>query len=306
MGDAAGAASAEGDELGAFAARIRACAPDLAFKSLRLNPDGLTNHVLIADDTWVFRFPKDDYASDLLAREVQTLAAVRSRVDLAVPHFLPCGDGVRYRLLPGRPLYRHDLLRQDEAAQQRIAGQLGAFLRQLHAIPPAAVSHLAVDGAAMPDAQARWRQRFEEVQAEMYPYLWADQRDWIEQLFQPVLDSSLRFDGIEPVLIHNDLASYHLLCDAHKWSLTGVIDFGVARLGDPADDLGILISTYGESLVRRMAAAYPLDAATLNRARFRAGEIDLQWALAGVRSKDLSWFLVHIGRARDVGPYSDR
>ncbi len=306
MGDAAGAAGAEGDELSAFAARIRACAPDLTIASLRLNPDGLTNHVLIVDDAWVFRFPKDDYARDLLAREMQTLAVVRSHVHLAVPDFTPCGgDGVRYRLLAGRPLYRHDLLRQDEATQARIAGQLGHFLRQLHAIPPAAVSHLERD-ASVADPQARWQRRYEEIKAELYPYLWTDQRDWIEQLFQPVLDGSLRFDGIEPVLIHNDLASYHLLCDAHNWSLTGVIDFGVARLGDPADDLGILISTYGESFVRRVAAAYPLDAATLNRARFRAGEIDLQWALAGVRSKDPSWFLVHIGRARDVGPYSDR
>ncbi len=304
MGDAAGVAGSEGDSVAAFAGRIRACAPDLACASLRLNPDGLTNHVVIADETWVFRFPKDDYARDLLAREVQTLAAVRDRVDLAVPHFLLCGDGVRYRLLPGRPLYRHDLLRQDEATQQRIAGQLGAFLRQLHAIPPAAVSHLAPDGPAMPNAQARWRQRFEEVQAELYPYLWADQRAWIEQLFQPVLDGSLRFDGVGLALIHNDLASYHLLCDAQTWNLTGVIDFGVARLGDPADDLGILISTYGESFVQRMAATYPLDASALNRARFRAGEIDLQWALAGVRSKDPAWFLVHLGRARDVSPYS--
>ncbi len=104
MGDAAGAAGAESSELAAFAGRIRACAPDLVFDSLRLNPDGLTNHVVIADETWVFRFPKDDYARDLLAREVQTLAAVRGRVDLAVPHFLPGGVTP-----PLREYFYHDL-----------------------------------------------------------------------------------------------------------------------------------------------------------------------------------------------------
>lgn len=180
MGNAAGAAGPESDSVAAFAARIRACAPDLALDSLRLNPDGLTNHVLIVDGTWVFRFPKDDYASNLLACEAQTLAVVRSRVDLAVPDFAPCGsDGVRYRLLAGRPLYRHDLLRQDEATQARVAGQLGHFLRQLHAIPPAAVNHLAQD-ASVADPRARWQRCYEEIKTELYSFLWADQRDWIE------------------------------------------------------------------------------------------------------------------------------
>jgi len=53
MGNAAGVAGAEGGELSTFAARIRACAPDLALDTLRLNPDGLTNHVVIVNEEWV-------------------------------------------------------------------------------------------------------------------------------------------------------------------------------------------------------------------------------------------------------------
>ncbi len=66
----------------------------------------------------------------------------------------------------------------------------------------------------------------------------------------------------EPQLVHGDLAPYHILADKPAARLSGVIDFGVAGLGDPATDLGCLLQAYGESFVRRMRPAYPeMDAA---------------------------------------------
>jgi hypothetical protein len=37
-------------------------------------------------------------------------------------------------------------------------------------------------------------------------------------------------------------------------------------------------------------------------ARFWAGTLELQWVLGGIRTGDLSWFMVHIESARDVMP----
>ena len=106
----------------------------------------------------------------------------------------------------------------------------------------------------------------------------------------------------QPALIHNDLAAYHLLADPNS-VLTGVLDFGEAGWGDPAADTAALISGYGESFVARMIAGYPAIAAHLERARFRAAYIELEWALKGVRTTDPAWFLVHLGRARDSRPF---
>jgi aminoglycoside 2''-phosphotransferase len=84
--------------------------------------------------------------------------------------------------------------------------------------------------------------------------------------------------------------------------LTGVIDFGTAGSGDRALDFSMIINNYGESFLRRMSRYAPLPQDVLERARFFAGYIELEWALNGLRTQDPAWLLVHLGRARDSLP----
>jgi aminoglycoside phosphotransferase (APT) family kinase protein len=119
--------------------------------------------------------------------------------------------------------------------------------------------------------------------------------------FAPVRTAQVDL-GYRPVLIHGDLAQYHILYQGVTADLTGIIDFGTPGLGDPACDFAVIISMYGERFLRRMALAYPGITEVLDRARFWAGTMELQWALAGLRSGDRSWLVAHIGRARDMGP----
>jgi aminoglycoside 2''-phosphotransferase len=281
--------------------RIRECFPTLALASVRHNPDGLTNDVVIVNDELVFRFPKDERARAALVREAKALDLVRRYVTMPVPYFERQEDDfVMYRLVPGEPLYRHDILRQDERAQDQIAEQLATFLRQLHAIPhDEAVRELGEHQQGEPDT---WIKRYQDAERHLYPLLWADQRHWIDHLFAPVLDGSLNLANITPALIHDDLASYHILYAPDTRRITGMIDFGMARLGDPASDFALIINTYGESFLRRMSRHDPAIRDALDRARFLAGALELFWALEGVRANDPSWLLVHIGRARDVLP----
>lgn len=65
---------------------------------------------------------------------------------------------------------------------------------------------------------------------------------------------------------------------------------------------GRWISTYGEHFVGRMHRTYPISQETMDRVRFLAGAIELEWALYGVQAKDLSLLLVHLGRSRDSLP----
>jgi aminoglycoside 2''-phosphotransferase len=94
---------------------------------------------------------------------------------------------------------------------------------------------------------------------------------------------------------------YHLLFDENKQSLNAVIDFGVAGLGDPATDLGTLISSYGESLINQVEHTYPDLQTLIPRARFYAQAIELQCVLLGVESGEQYWFTAHLGGARDIG-----
>jgi aminoglycoside 2''-phosphotransferase len=282
--------------------RIRAAFPALRLSSVRLDPDGLVNTVVIVNEEWVCRFAKDERGLQALAHEAQVLDLVRRHVALAVPafeHQEP--DFVAYRLIQGRPLYRHDLVELNDRQQDRLAEQLATFLRQLHAIPQAELAQHAIGRSAAQRTPADWQRLYADLERELFPLLWRDQRDWVAHHFAPVQTARLDL-GYRPVLIHGDLAQYHIVFQAETMDLRGILDFGTAGLGDPAGDFAVVISMYGERFLQRLARTYPAIIEALDRARFWAGTMELQWALAGLRSGDRSWFVAHLGRARDADP----
>jgi aminoglycoside 2''-phosphotransferase len=290
--------------LAPYVAQIRADFPTLEIASARLNRDGVVNDVVIVNDEFVFRFAKSEEGRALLAHEAQVLSVIGRHVSAPVPQFTHrTATYGHYRLVPGTPLYRHLLLRSALHVQEQLACDLANFLAQLHAVPldempthPRSGSQLAASRRTI------YEQRLAALEQDVFPLLWADQKAWIYDLYAPVLEDKVDLDSYTPRLIHRDLASYHILHNPQSGRLAGVIDFGMAGLGDPASDWACLINTYGESFVRRMHATYQLEQATLDRARFLAGSLELEWALIGVQDKDSSMLLVHIGRARDSQP----
>jgi aminoglycoside 2''-phosphotransferase len=252
------------------------------------------------------RFPKDDRAKRALVQEARVLDLARRHVTVRLPHFEHrSADFVAYQWLPGEPLPRQALLGQDEATQAGLVEPLAAFLRQLHAIPPREVGQQAIGRSDAQRSRDDWLHFYDALERELFPILMPDARDWVRGHFAPVIDGRLSLE-YEPALIHGDLAGYHLLHEPAQRRLTGVLDFGTAGLGDPAVDFACIIGEFGEQVLRRMSAYDPAIVAALDRARFLAGTLELQWALTGLRSRDASWFVCHIGRARDVLPIGQR
>ncbi len=98
------------------------------------------------------------------------------------------------------------------------------------------------------------------------------------------------------------LAAHHILLGSAEPAIAGVIDFGTAGLGDPATEIATLLVHYGERIVDQMTATYPISPELSERARFRAGCLELEWALIGVKENDTSMLVAHIGGARDYAP----
>ena len=281
-------------------ARVRAALPNLPIHQIRTNHDGLVNDILIVNDELVFRFPKDATERADLARELKVLALVRRFVDAPIPVVeLATPDFVMYRMLPGVALHQRTWLACSPTDQVRLATQVGEFLAQLHAIPPVDVTAAGIGAAGSIRTRDDWLRLYDAVQRELYPLLMGHGREWVEMLFAPVIEERIDFT-VRPTLIHGDLGPYHLLFDRAMARLTGVLDFGVSGLGDPADDFGNMIAGVGERFLARMMDVHPGIAPALARARFWAGTLELQWLLGGIRSGDPSWFAVHIGRARDL------
>lgn len=283
--------------------RIQQWEPDIDLSRVRVDPYGLNNLVFILDTQRVFRFPRSSESRSSLIQEASILSLVRNFVRIGVPELVYDEelDMGTYPILAGAPLYRHDFLRLPRQQMETFAADVAQFLADLHAIP---LEKLSASLGHLRPPVVNWQERLDEVRDGLYRYLWADQHAYIEDLFAPVLSGQLDMDAYTPVLIHNDLAAYHLLTDQASGRLTGVLDFGEATLGDPAMDYAALISTYGETPVHIMARKNPTINELLNRARFRASYLELEWALKGVRTNNPEWFLVHIGRAGDIHPIS--
>lgn len=273
--------------------------PELDIAEYQINQDGLINDILIVNKEIVFRFAKTEKYAEYMEIELNILDLVRGRlgVDVPTPSYREKGVAV-YPFLSGEPLNREDILKASPDIQARLAKQLGTFLHGLHTTDISKAGQ-KIPATMAPVTRERWLDINGRIKEKVYPLLLKHQVAWVDNLFASVLDDPQTFE-YPKALIHGDLASYHILHDPKEGRITGVIDFGVAGVGDAASDIGNLITTYGESFVSKMAAGYPSMEKFMKRARFYAQSIELQWVLLGLESGENFWFTAHIGNARDI------
>lgn len=268
---------------------IHAAYPELRIERLRLNDEGQYNDILIVNEDLIFRFPRHEKGIETLELETALLPRIRPFVTLPVPEPIHCSFTPRaaghvfagYRMLPGEPLWHETVAAiADPAIVRRLAMQLAAFLRALHGIP---TDHFS---AVLPAADWRqsWRALEGEIRAALFPHLPTAAQERLRARFAAFLDDPSNF-AFAPSVIHGDFGTGNLLWNPRAGSITAVIDFASAALGDPANDVAALL-TYGESFVRHGFAAYPAMEAMLPRARFYLSTFALQEALYGIEHDD--------------------
>ena len=272
---------------------IRARHPELATDRARLlSQAGQFNTVLCLDDRWIFRFPKSPRAAAELARELELLPRLRGRLPLPIPEpafAAEHADGrlqfMGYAMIPGQPLLRdrYRRLSADAGIVDGIARDLAGFLKALHAIDPAAID-IEPDAE---DSRQFWRRAWIDVRQQLFPHMRPAAREQVRQRFESGLNDDHLW-RIEPCLIHGDFGTGNILVDGNR--VSGIIDFSFCRPGDPAQDLGALLSSYGERFIERFLAHYPALTSCLPRARFYLGNYALLQALYGLRDGDKAAF----------------
>lgn len=160
-------------------------------------------------------------ASILRAAAVQGV-----RVPPLVAHVVD-DDGVSSlvtRFVPGETIARK-ILRDDQyaAARERLADDLGRALARVHRIPPD-----SVPGVVELDPLQAYRQRLDEL-GRPHPAFELAFR-WLEDHRPPVTR--------DPVVVHGDFRLGNVIVDED--GLAAVIDWELAHLGDPVEDLGWL------------------------------------------------------------------
>lgn len=189
--------------------------------SLREIDAGWDFKVLILEGEWVLRMPRSARSVEELQSEIRLLPALASVLPIEIPHFEQISRDpwfVLYRLIRGEPL------RDEDPVGVR------AFLEALHGFDITGVDVRRPEWLAIYQAHAKDWQRV------VLPLLDGDERIRAEAL----LDEIDTLTGYAPALVHCDLGPEHLLC--REGRLVGVIDWGDAKIGDPAVDYGWLLN----------------------------------------------------------------
>jgi aminoglycoside 2''-phosphotransferase len=229
-----------------YVRRVRQVYTDLGVRTTRVvRGHGQNNAVLLVDDALVFRFPRYPAGIARLEREVAVLRGIRGRVSLATPDPVYTAFGewavgkvfVGYPLIPGEPLWQETLDGiGDPAVLDALGRQVGAFLRELHAVP---VAELLPDEAAAFDPLAGWRDLYARIRRRLFPRMRPDARDATARHFEAFFADPAGLPAA-PVLVHGDFGTGNILYDPAARAISGVIDFGGAGPGDPAVDFAAL------------------------------------------------------------------
>ena len=183
--------------------------------------EGYDFEIAIVDDEWVFRFPRRSGVEHALEVEIVLLPALAPALPVAVPSFEHISHEplfVGYRVIRGEPLVDED------------ADGVRSFLEALHAFDPSGVP------LEHPDWVEAYRSQCAEFERLVLPHLDEDRHAAAKRLFA----DAETLVGFTPVLLHADLGPEHLL--VRDGRLAGVIDWGDARLGDPALDYAWLLT----------------------------------------------------------------
>ncbi|HEU0301245.1 MAG TPA: phosphotransferase [Longimicrobium sp.] len=237
--------------------------------------EGCDNRAFVVNGAWVFRFPKRPDVERQLAIEARLLAALdqSAALPLSVPRVsfhgrpsaaYPLRFG-GYRLLPG---VTANLADPDELPLPRLAPVLGRFLSVLHAFPVDEAARCGVPEAPMEGFVG-------EVGEEAL-----ENFGLVAELAPEAADRWRAFLTAGPagvpagrrVLVHNDLAAEHVLYDAAAETLSGVIDWADAAIGDPSADLSGVLHWGGMPLLERVLQSYggPVDEDTISCGRYLA------------------------------------
>jgi aminoglycoside phosphotransferase (APT) family kinase protein len=220
--------------------------------------EGWDSLVLDVDGEWIVRIPRRDAVRETLEVEVRLLPELAPALPVPIPGFEHVADefrAVAYPKLGGSPV---------DVSVPGLGAELGRFLAALHAFPVDRARELGV-----PSHDHGWHGRYEAFARGLLGRvgeMLGDDRSRADEMLSAYLDDPANFE-FEPRLLHADLGPAHILSRGDE--LTGVIDWGDTRIGDPALDFAWALNGAPPAFGEAALAAYASDDPSLrSRALF--------------------------------------
>jgi len=278
-----------------YAAVIKDLFPEIEIGSLRRIEQGWDNLLLEIDEALLFRFPRRLEQEPQLLKEIRLLPRLAEVLPLAVPNpsFVYEGGGhyaspfFGYRKIGGVPLSREHFASDHT---QRLVRQLAGFLSALHRFPLQLAREVGLPLNGAQEWREDYQRLFEQVRNAVFPGLDAPvQAKWSAR-WNEFLEHEENFH-FAPVLVHRDLTMEHILCDPDSLTVTGVIDWGDATVGDPAIDFTGMLLDYGTTVMEQALQHYQaeIDDTLRGRAAFYAQLVPFYEVLYGLAIDDAEY-----------------
>ena len=247
--------------------------PEFAGRPCRRIGEGWDCSAWLVDDEWVFRIPRRQLGADCLANEIRVLPSVAGRLPSAVSTSILVGQPTgsypwvfaACRRIPGESACDAGLTDQQRVL---LAGQLGSFLKTLHAVDADEAAALG----AIPDTYARLdvARRCPKARQAMTQAAELSLLSSTDELCQTITEIEVRQPRPRTLcLVHGDLYSRHVMTQSGR--VTGVIDWGDMHVGDPAVDLAVGWSMFAGDAREAFFDVYgPIDRNTRDLAVMRA------------------------------------
>ncbi|WP_081797038.1 phosphotransferase family protein [Bacillus ndiopicus] len=270
--------------------------PQLQIESYTPNDIGQNNDVFIINDSLVFRFPKYKKGIEQLIKETEILKYIRDFISVQIPN--PIYSSLEnleigkvftgYELIKGVPFWKEHITGiESKELLKSLSTQLVQFLIELHTIPKDRISDSLKLAYKHPFEEMS--KLYQEIEGNLFPFIRKEAQMEITQSFKAFLESdSVR--NLDVTLIHGDFGAANIIWLPESREISGVIDFGNARLGDPAYDFAGILSSYGEDFFNMCIQLYPNGEAIAERVRFYKSTFALQEALHGFLHNDKQAF----------------
>ena len=260
--------------------------------------EGWSSTVWEVNGEYVFRFPKRPEIAPGLRKEMRLLPVLAPALPLPVPQFEYVWEGgaphegvfVGYRKIAGTELLPEHLgagstttVSCSSATSDVIAGVLGGFLTTLHRFPLQEALAAGIAEGSPAQWRAQYRAFYQRVRGRVFPLLRVEEQRTVAAIWEAFLEDEANF-RFYPALIHRDLGGEHILYDAQRRTITGIIDWEDAGIGDPAQDFTGLLANFGPEFEAQVLAAYggPPDARLLSRTRFYKAVVPFHEVLYGL------------------------
>lgn len=230
--------------------KIKEHFPKLRFKESKLITCGFDHVILVLDNKYIFRFPKDNHYKKKIKIEMDLLGQLKSKTKVAIPNyqFVPKDKTFGgYKLIPGKRLTKTAFNRLNKKPQKKIAVQIGNFLTALHKFSLKKAKRIGLIHAwTIADRIKEFYKRKKYV----YFPLSTKEKTYVQNFIKKWASLSVPKNLS---VIHDDFIGDHILINKEK--LGGVIDFGDSALGDPANDFAWLW-IYGKEFVNNVYYSY--------------------------------------------------